>query len=180
MTVLQAIQDLGRRPWWHVRTHWNWKTALISVAVRGSVFFVTNLGFGVTMATRAWLVDTAFRIPLVGISGAVDQALADAAPAWAATTVVMVAVPVASRAIEGLIHWVAGTPELLVGVLTSLVFSAVSNPLTLCAMRRGALVVGADGEDSLVRDLARLPRIVADVISSLRVRLRGILLLCSY
>jgi len=164
MTVTQALQDLGWRPWWHVRTHWNWKTAIISVAVRGSVFFATNLGFGVTTALRAWLVDTAFRIPLVGVSGAIDQAFAEAAPAWAASAVVMVVVPLFSRAIEFLIHWMAGTPELLVGVLTSLAFSAVSNPLTLCAMRRGALLVGGEAEDSLARDLARLPRIVADLV----------------
>jgi uncharacterized protein (DUF4415 family) len=164
MTMLQALQDLGRQPWWHLRTHWNWKTAIISVAVRGSVFFASNLAFGVTTATRVWLVDTAFRIPLVGISGAIDQAFADAAPAWAATAVVMVVVPLLLRAIECLIHCVTGTPELFIGVLTSLAFSAISNPLTLCAMRRGALVVGAEGEDSFAGDLARLPGIVADVM----------------
>jgi len=109
-------------------------------------------------------VDTAFRIPLVGISGAIDQAFAEATPAWAATAVVMVAVPLLSRAFECVVHWIAGTPEVFIGVLTPLAFSAVSNPLTLCAMRRGALVVGAEGEDSLARDLARLPRIVADLV----------------
>jgi len=164
MTVFQALQDVGRRPWWHVRTHWNWKTAIMSVAVRGSLFFVTNLAFGVTTATRAWLVDTAFRIPLVGVSGAIDQAFTDAEPVWAASAVAMVVVPLLSRAIEFLVHWIAGTPELLVGVLVSLAFSAVSNPLTLFAMRRGALVVGTEDEDSFARDLVRLPRIVADFV----------------
>jgi hypothetical protein len=116
MTIAQVLQDLGRRPWWHVRAHWNWKTAILSVTVRGSVFFLTNLAFGFSTATRAWLLDTAFRIPLVGVSGAIDQAFTEAEPVWAATAVVMVAVPLLSRAIEFLIHRLAGTPELLVGV----------------------------------------------------------------
>jgi hypothetical protein len=165
MTISQVLRDLGRRPWWHLRAHWNWKTAIMSVAVRGSVFFLTNLAFGFDAATRAWLVDTAFRIPLVGVSGAVDQAFTEAEPVWAATAVVMVAVPLLSRAIEFLFHWLAGTPELLVGVLVSLGFSAVSNPFTLFAMRRGALVVGVEDEDSFSRDLLRLPRIAIDFAS---------------
>ena len=86
----------------------------------------------------------------------------DAEPVWAASAVAMVVVPLLSRAIEFLVHWIAGTPELLVGVLVSLAFSAVSNPLTLFAMRRGALVVGTEDEDSFARDLVRLPRIAYD------------------
>jgi hypothetical protein len=52
----------------------------MSVALRGSVFFLTNLAFGFRTATRAWLVDTAFRIPLVGVYGAIDQAFTNAQP----------------------------------------------------------------------------------------------------
>jgi hypothetical protein len=128
---------------------------------RISVLFDKS-GLRVQYGTRAWLVDTAFRIPLVGDSGAIDQAFTEAEPVWAATAVVMVAVPLLSRAIEFLIHWLAGTPELLVGVLVSLAFSAVSNPFTLFAMRRGALVVGAEDADSFSRDLLRLPRIAIE------------------
>jgi hypothetical protein len=89
-------------------------------------------------------------------------------PWWhvrAATAVVMVAVPLLSRAIEFLIHWLAGTPELLVSVLASLAFSALSNPFTLFAMRRGAVVVGAEDADSFSRDLLRLPHIAIDFAS---------------
>ena len=87
----------------------------MSVAVRGSLFFVTNLAFGVTTATRAWLVDTAFRIPLVGVSGAIDQAFTDAEPVWAASAVAMVVVPLLSRAI-----FVVDKGGVLVGVISPL------------------------------------------------------------
>jgi hypothetical protein len=50
-----------------------------------------------TTATRAWLVDTAFSHSAGGVSGAIDQAFADAAPTWAATAVVMVVVPLLLR-----------------------------------------------------------------------------------
>jgi len=165
MTIAQILQDLGRRPWWHVRAHWNWKTAIISVAVRGSVFFLTNLAFGFGTAIRAWLVDTAFRIPLVGVYGAIDQAFTNAQPVWAASLTVMVLVPALARTIEFLIHWIAGTPEVRTAVLVSLAFSAVSNPFTLFAMRRGTLVVGAQDADSFSRDLLQLPRIAVDFVS---------------
>ena len=147
------------------RAHWNWKTAIMSVFLRGSVFFLTNLAFGFRTATRAWLVDTVFRIPLVGAYCAIDQAFTNAQPVWAASVMVMVLVPVLARAIEFLIHWTAGTPEVLTGALVSLAFSAVSNPFTLFAMRRGALVVGAQDADSFSRDLLRLPRIAIDFAS---------------
>jgi hypothetical protein len=78
---------------------------------------------------------------------------------------VMVLVPVLARAIEFLIHWTAGTPEVLTGALVSIAFSTVSNPFTLFAMRRGALVVGAQDADSFSRDLLRLPRIAIDFVS---------------
>jgi hypothetical protein len=165
MTIFQVLQDLVRRPGWHIRAHWNWKTAIMSVAMRSSLFFVTNLAFGFRTATRAWLIDAVFRIPLVGVYGAIDQAFTDAQPMWAASAMAMVFVPLLARAIEFVIHWLAGTPELLRSVLVSLAFSAVSNPFTLFAMRRGALVVGVEGEDSSWRDLSRLPRIAVDFLS---------------
>jgi hypothetical protein len=165
MTIFQVIRDLLRRPGWHISTHWNWKTAIMSVAFRSSVFFVTNVAFGFRTATKAWLVDAVFRVPLVGIYGAIGQAFTDAQPAWAASTVVMIGVPLLARAIEFVIHWIAGTPQLMTGVIVSLACSAVSNPFTLFAMRRGALVVGVDGEDSLWRDVSRLPRIAVDFVS---------------
>ena len=58
------------------------------------------------------------------------------------------------------IHWLRGTPELLLSIAVSASFTLVSTSFNYFAMRRGLLTVG-QGSQGLLRDLAQMPRCVA-------------------
>jgi hypothetical protein len=163
MTVCETLADLIRRPW-QIAAHWNWKSAVVSSVLRGLIFFTTNLPAGLPAACRALAVDVAFRVPLVGVYAAIIQAFRRATPAWAATTIVAIGVPLVSHAIELGVHWSAGTARLEASVAASVGFSIVSSAFNLYAMRRGVLIVGEDDSSSLRSDLRRLPRLIGGFV----------------
>jgi hypothetical protein len=156
MTVGQVVTSLRTHPWRLIILRWNWKAAILSVALRGAIFFGANLPLGVHAAIRALIVDASFRLPLVGAYAAIVQAFAGAEPPWAATAVVTAALPAFSHAVEFTAHRLAGTTLLHASVALSVALSIVSSAFSLFAMRRGAFVVGTGGS-SLVDDMRRLP-----------------------
>jgi hypothetical protein len=143
---------------------WNWKAAVLSAAIRGTIFFTTNLGLGLDAARRAVVVDLLFRVPLAGWYAAVIQAAVDATHAWQTWAVVLL-VPIAAHAIEFGVHHSAGTPALHVSLAVSAAFSVVSSTFEWFAMRRGALTVGA-GAASLGTDVRRLPRLISAFLAA--------------
>ncbi|MGH9935319.1 MAG: hypothetical protein ACREAM_03680, partial [Blastocatellia bacterium] len=58
MSVSEALADLFRNPW-RLLLRWNWKTALLSACVRGTIFFVANIGAGLGAAIGAMSVEAA-------------------------------------------------------------------------------------------------------------------------
>jgi hypothetical protein len=163
MTVRDTLADLARRPW-QLAAHWNWKSAVLSSLLRGLIFFSTNLPAGLPAARRALAVDVAFRLPLVGLYAAIIQTFRTATPAWAATTIVALGVPIVSHLMELAVHWTAGTAKLEAGIAVSIAFSVVSSAFNLYAMRRGVLIVGDNDSASLRRDLRRLPALIGGFI----------------
>jgi hypothetical protein len=163
MTVGECLRALARHPYDVVIRQWNWKAAAFSAVIRGGIFFVANLASGLEAAYTALAVDVAFRVPLVGIYASVTQALASAEPAWAASIVVILAVPAVAHTVEFAVHSAARTPAVTTGVLASMAFSALSGAFDLFAMRRGVLRVGADAR-SLTSDMRHLPRLIADFV----------------
>jgi hypothetical protein len=161
--VRDVFGRLVHHPAKEILGRWNWKAAVLSGAMRGALFFFANLAVSPEAAARALLVDLSFRLPLVGIWGAVTQAFELAEPAWAAALTVMLLVPAVAHAIEFTVHWLAGTPALKAGVALSVGFSAISALFNLFAMRRGVLRVGDDSE-SLGEDLRRLPAVCVQFV----------------
>src|SRR5580698_2941414 len=78
-----ALADILRRPVTNLLGVWNWKAASISVLIRATVFFTTNLRSGRGSALRASLVEAAFAIFAAGLLAAVTQRVRHAQPVWA-------------------------------------------------------------------------------------------------
>jgi hypothetical protein len=164
---------LVRHPVRMLVRRWNWKTALLSAALRGAIFFTANLPAGRAAAVHALGVDLVFRVPIGGFYGSVIQAFRPARPPWAAAMVVMVVVPGIAHGLEFVAHWLGSTERLREGVLASVAFSGLSALFNLFVVRRGVLIVGGEGQP-FGRDLARLPRLLLEFLLVLpRLLVRG-------
>ena len=144
---------------------WNWKSALFSSLCRSGVFFAATLPFGVKAATGAMTAEFIYRAFAAGFYGGLTQAFRKVKPEHLATAVVMFGVPLLSHTIEFLLHWLRGTPNLMVSIAASFAFTILSTAFNLHAMRRGVLVVGM-GEQSLVADMRAMPVVVFSFVTS--------------
>lgn len=160
-TVARAIV---RHPVDRLICRWNWKSAVLTAALRGAIFFTTHLTAGLSVALEVLGRDLLFRIPLGGFYGALSQAFRHATPAWAAYLAIMVVVPAIAHTIEFVVHWRGGTPRLATAVLASVAFSAASALFNLFLMRRGVLVVGP-ASGTLTSDLRQMPRLVVAFVA---------------
>jgi len=132
--------------------HWNWKSALTSAVCRAGIFFVVNLPAGMTSGLRAMATEFVFRGVASGVLGTITQAFSRAQYWWVA----LIILPALGHTLEYVVHRTAGTARLGESVAVSVAFSILTTSFNLFAMRRGALVVGADSQ-SLADDLRRLP-----------------------
>ncbi|MEW6130171.1 MAG: hypothetical protein AB1757_24255 [Acidobacteriota bacterium] len=155
-TVLSRVI---RHPLYFLIRRWNWKSALLSCILRGSIFFITNLSAGFALASTAMLVEASFIPITAGFYGAIVQAFRKAKPEWAATLTVMGLLPTINHLLELLIHTAAATPRLKLSILTSITFSAISAAFNIFVMRRGVLLVGKH-QQPLSNDLRQLPRML--------------------
>ena len=163
VTVPEALADLLLNPWRRLLLRWNWKTALLSACVRGTIFFLANIGAGLGAAIGAMGVEAALFATLAGFYGAMAQAFRRARPAWAATITVMALMPTINHSLEYVLHYASGTEKLAAVVAASISLSILSAVFNLFAMRRGVLIVG-DERASLIDDLRRMPRVVFDFV----------------
>jgi hypothetical protein len=163
LSVREALAELLLNPGRRLLLRWNWKTALLSACVRGTTFFLANIGAGLSAAAGAMGVEAALFATLSGFYGALAQAFRLAQPAWAATMAVMVLMPTINHTLEYALHYASGTEKLTAGVTASISLSIVSAMFNLFAMRRGVLIVG-DERASLIDDLRRMPRVAFDFV----------------
>jgi hypothetical protein len=161
--VGDVLCELARRPASMLLRRWNWKAALLSACIRGSIFFLANLRAGLGAAAAAMLVEAAFYSTIAGFYGALIQAFRRVQPAWQATLALMALLPALNHTLEFMLHMAAGTETIATAVAASVVLSMFSAAFNLYAMRRGALIVGAERR-SLFDDLRRLPRIFLDFV----------------
>ncbi len=159
MTVGEVLAGLVLHPYENLLRNWNWKSAILSACIRGTIFFATNISAGFEAALSAMVTESAFYIFIAGFHGALIQAFRRSQPVWAATLTVMALLPAINHSLEFALHWLAGTENLATSIAASVCFSALSAAFNLFAMRRGILIVG-EGRQSLVDDLRRMPRIV--------------------
>ena len=145
---------------------WNWKSALLSLILRGPIFLVATIRRGLEPAASALLTESVFCVLTAGFYGAVVQIMRDAEPEWLTAVFLTLAVPTVFQLLEYWLHWLRGTPHLRIAELVSIAVSAVSALFNWYAMRRGTLLVGAEGRD-FASDLRRLPGLVVGFLAVL-------------
>lgn len=161
VTIGQALTRIFGEPRKYLLSQWNWKSALLSSAMRATLFFFVNLSGGWAAARAALLTELVFRAATSGFYGAITEIFRDADPPEAAALTVMVLLPLANHSLEFLVHWLRGTHNLAQSILASMLLTAFSSLFNLYVMRRGALIVGA-GHSSLTADLRRMPLLIMD------------------
>jgi len=138
---------------------WNWKSAALSVTVRGPIFLVAALRQGWAGVMGALLTEVAYCGVSAGFYGSLVQSLKDAEPQWLTGVVLAVAIPALFQIAEYSLHWFRGTPHLRIAEIVSVILSGISALFNWYVMRRGTLLVGSEGA-SFGSDLGRLPRLI--------------------
>lgn len=155
-----VLRELARHPVRELLWKWNYKSAITSSALRGALFFVTNLSAGLEAAAGALGAELALRLTTAGFYGALTQALRRVDPPRTGTLGAMIILPCLAHGLELSVHWSRGTPNLALSLIVSMSLTAVTTAFNLFAMRHGALVVGERDSASLWTDLRRMPRLL--------------------
>lgn len=145
---------------------WNWKSALLSVILRGPIFLVAAVRHGWQAAFGALLTESVFCAVSAGFYGAIVQSLKDAEPQWLTGIFLAAVVPLIFQVLEYLLHWFRGTPHLRIAEIISVIVSGLSALFNWYAMRRGTLLVGGEG-GKFGGDLRRLPRLLVGFLAIL-------------
>lgn len=171
-TVGATLSALVHHPAKNLLRRWNWKAAILSALVRGTLFFTTNLRSGLDEAIGAMLLEAAFYISVAGFYGALIESFRRVRPEWMATLTVMGLLPAINHSLELALHAIAGTEQLTLSILASVLFSMFSAAFNLFAMRRGALIIGEE-RSSLFSDLLRLPGLLLEFMLAIPRMLLG-------
>jgi hypothetical protein len=137
----------------------NWKTAVLSAILRALMFFLTNLRSGHSLALRATLVEACYATCASGVFGMITQRIRSARPAWLTGVMVWFALPASLLSLQYFVHRFFGTPQFKASMIGSFCFAALGTGFNWFAMRRGAMIVGAERR-SFAADLKALPAIV--------------------
>ena len=165
MSVAEVLRALLFHPREWLLEQWNWKAAVLASVLRSAIFFFATLKAGWHAASAAMLLEFCYRALTSGFWGAIAQAFEDARPIWLATLAALILVPLLSHTLELLLHLLEGTPRLWAGMLTSILFTVLSTLFNLYAMRRGALLVGAE-DRGFASDLRRMPLLIAGFVAA--------------
>ncbi|HLJ89729.1 MAG TPA: hypothetical protein VKZ53_23160 [Candidatus Angelobacter sp.] len=158
--VFDVLLEIVRRPQL-LLLQWNWKSAIFSAAYRCPIFFVASVRHGLKLALAGTLVEAAFNAFGAGVYGTFLQGIRKATPAWLAVLVGTCLLPAAFQILEFLFHLAIGTYVLRRGIAASIAMSILSAMFNMYAMRRGILLVGAEGKP-FRQDLAKWPVILRD------------------
>ncbi len=178
--IAEVFRSLASHPL-QVITRWNWKAAFLGAILRASFYFTVYQAAkeNIKAAMTAAAVELAFRFLTSGISGSIVQSFRRATPAWIATLIVTISLPIFSHSIEYVTHYIQDV--YFAGVLPasqnngrqwafafSVLFSALSAMFNLFAMRHGVLLVGAGKETkSLWSDFKKIPALVLEFVTYL-------------
>lgn len=157
--------QLTRHPQKLIRL-WNWKSAVLSILLRGPIFLAASLRVSLYAGLSALATESIFCVAIAGFYGAIVQSFRMAQPQWLTLLFLTVILPAVFQTIEYLLHWSRGTPHLRFAELISILVSGISAAFTWYAMRRSTLLVGAQG-DRFATDLRRLPQLVFSFTAAL-------------
>ncbi len=175
-TLSGAVADLLRHPVDRLIRNWNWKAALISAALRTTIFFTVNLTASWNSAVAAAVTELCYRAPMVGTLAALSQSFRRVQPAWVGSVVMMAVLPAMGHGIEFTVHWFRGTEKLSESVAVSIAFSVATTGLNYLLHRRDVLVVG-HGATPFLADLLQVAPHLFDLLLRKPARLlRGVAL----
>ena len=137
---------------------WNWKSALFSSVIRGTIFFITNVSAGPDAALGALATEFVFGATVCGFYGFLVQTFTRVEPAWQAAITLALVLPAIIHGLEFGLHWMRGTPNLDLSILVSISYTAMAMLFNLYAMRRGVMVVG-DRQRPFLDDMKMIPSI---------------------
>ncbi len=163
-TVGEVFRYIFSHPVEMLVLRWNWKAALFSGLMRGSIYLVTHIKHGWRAALGAMSVEFVFRVIVSGAFGSLVQAFHRATPLWLATICVMVLIPGIAHTIEFTLHTINGDQSKGSAIIVSIGVSIISMIFNLFAMRRGTLLVKDENQQSLWKDLKQFPAIVVEFI----------------
>ena len=144
---------------------WNWKAATLSGIMRGSIYFFTHISLGLRAALSAMSVEFLFRTFNSGAMSSIGQAFRSAQPKWLATVIVMIMFPAYGHIVEFTLHTLNGDKNVNKSIVFSIAFSMLSAIFNLFAMRRGALLVKDEQQQTFRKDLKKMPLIFVEFFS---------------
>ena len=169
--VLDVTIELFKHPFDALLLRWNWKAAVLSAGLRAPIFFFAYFfkKDGLKLAIGAALVQSLFRLIFGGINGAIIQSYSRVEPAWHAVLTVPIILAAFSHLIEFGVQTIYDNQTSVNGkgnaLAASVIVSAISAVFNLFAMRRGALLVKDETQQSIWRDLKQMPWIALEFIS---------------
>ncbi len=143
---------------------WNWKSAALSIILRGPIFLIASVRRGWAVAAAALITEAVFCAVTAGFYGMFVQAVRNARPKWVTGLLITVLIPAGFQGLEYGMHYVRGTPHLKGAEIASVIISALSALFNWYAMRRGALLVGGEGGD-FGGDMRRMPRLIFNFVA---------------
>jgi hypothetical protein len=156
--LLAALFEILRSPR-RLLSLWNWKSALLSLFLRGPIFMAATVHRGWRSSVAAVFTESVFCVLTAGFYGAIVQTVRNAQPEWLTGVFLALIMPAAFQVLEYRLHRFRGTPHLRSAEIASVVVSAISALFNWYAMRRGTLLVGSEGR-TFGTDLCRLPRLI--------------------
>jgi hypothetical protein len=141
---------------WKLLSHWNWKSAVLSVMLRVPVFAIAAMKHGPEAVAGAALTEAAVCAINAGTYSSVLQVLRNRKPVWLVAIIVTVVLPVCGQIIEYFVHVWHKTPHTTAAAIVSSVLGAISYLFNWYAMKQGTLLVGGE-QSSLVSDVKRIP-----------------------
>lgn len=180
ITIIDVFRSLAQHPL-QVITRWNWKAALLGAILRASFYFTVYKASKESwiVTFTAVMVELAFRFFTSGVSGSLVQSFRRATPAWLATLIVTITLPLFSHTIEYVTHYsqehffsnvfaASENNARQKAFAVSVLFSVLSALFNFFIMRHGVLLVGAGEETkSLWSDIKRFPYLIAEFVTYL-------------
>ncbi|MGI8640581.1 MAG: hypothetical protein ACR2MG_11645 [Pyrinomonadaceae bacterium] len=180
ISIGDIFRSLGQHPF-QIITRWNWKSALLGAILRASFYFTVYKASKESwiVTITAVLLELVFRFVTSGISGSLVQSFRRATPAWLATLIITISLPLFSHTIEYITHYsqehffsnvfaASENNARQKAFAISVLFSVLSALFNLFVMRHGVLLVGAGSETkSFWSDLKRIPFLIGEFLTFL-------------